>query len=516
MKKLYLLAIYISFLSITNIAKAQSTGYIVLNEYMPWTTQNCSSSAEFVELYNFGPGPVDIGCYMVTDGDYSITIPPNTIVNAGQFFVIGGMDSIPRGCANVDYSTNVDLNWNTCNCTSGVIPSTNGGLLTDGGSADEQIVFLDPNLKVVDAVVRNLPSETSADIISSIVNGNCVSKKFNLDSLAVNYETIGESAGRGNSFARQVNGDCVWVKDPQQSGGTTNNRSTTVTGSLTSVLHLPRVNACDSNGNVSVSFTGITNYSSIFPVNYILAKDADSNNVFDLNDIYIHAIDSTSPTVDITDLTRGSYRLAIEPRGGCNYQFFSFTILPCKTTVLEPGTFHFSATRKDKYVQLLWTSEKMETVRRFDVEKSIDGRVFNAIQSFKIESGLPSFQKFKYFDLSPPGSKNFYRLKVIYKDDLIAYSPIENIQNNTRTAVVNMFPNPVKDILIVDVTSRTRQAIKYVLLQSDGKILMSKKAILSIGTNKISIKTTAINNGLYIVKMYSNDGSEVVKKFYKQ
>ena len=72
-------------------------GRVLINEYLSWPANSCSVTSEYIELYNFGPGPVDIGCYVLTDGDYSITIPPNTIIQPGQYFVIAGQNSLPLG-----------------------------------------------------------------------------------------------------------------------------------------------------------------------------------------------------------------------------------------------------------------------------------------------------------------------------------------------------------------------------------------------------------------------------------
>ena len=150
--------------------------------------------------------------------------------------------------------------------------------------------------------------------------------------MTINYETIGQSAGRGNSFARKLNGDCEWDKDPQQSGGATNNKAGT-SSSLSSVLSVSNAIACSNNGSVSIGFTGISDYSTIFPMTYILAKDIDSNAVYDLNDTYVNGTDS----------------IAI---------------------ILEPNTFSFSAKKEEKYVQLLWTAEKMERIQKFEIEKA--------------------------------------------------------------------------------------------------------------------------------------------------
>jgi hypothetical protein len=225
MKKAVLILLF--FLLVSNFSFSQ--GRVVINEFMPWTSNLCGGpTAEFVELLNFGPGPVDIGCYILTDGDYSITIPANTILQPGEFYVISGQDVIPGPCANIDSTITANLNWNTCNCTSGAIPTTGDGLFTDGGSANEQVVLLDPGLAIVDAVIRSFPAETSSSITTSTLGGQCTAQTFDLDLLTINYETIGESAGRGNSFARKLDGDCGWVKDPQQSADATNNTPSVV------------------------------------------------------------------------------------------------------------------------------------------------------------------------------------------------------------------------------------------------------------------------------------------------
>jgi len=516
MKKFYLLLIFALCLSLTNSVKGQA-GYVLLNEYMPWTTNTCTVNGEFIELYNFGPGPVNVGCYMVTDGDFSITFPPNTIINAGQFFVLGGKDTIPYGCANIDSAVFVDLNWSTCNCTSGTIPTTGDGFLTDGGSANEQVVLFDPNLKIVDAVVRKLPAESSTAITSSTMAGACVSKVFDLDTMSISYEIIGQSAGRGNSFARKLDGDCEWDKDPQQSGGATNNTAGSTVSSLSSVLSITNPNACSDNGSISIAFTGVSDYSTVFPVDYILAKDVDSNNVFDLADLYINGVDSTSPSVDISGLSAGHYEIALQPKSGCNYQFYEFTILPCNTVLLESGTFNFYAKRQDNSVQLTWTASKIERTQKFEIERSVDGINFKKIQSFAIQSKIQSIQSFKFYDVNALVGTSYYRIKILYNNNTVAYSAVKKIEGvDVERNAITLFPNPVLNILNVNFQSESSKDIVVMLLQADGKSLRQKQTHVNIGYNKIIMETTGIQKGLYFIKIYDKTGRTAIKKIYKQ
>ncbi|MBO9684225.1 MAG: lamin tail domain-containing protein, partial [Flavisolibacter sp.] len=109
-------------------------GKVLINEFMPWA--KCNTTSEFIELMNFGPGPMDIGCYIVTNGTYSVTIPPNTILQKGQYFILSGEDVLAKGCGNEDSLVRVNLNWTNCNCTNVPIPTTGDGFLKDGGNGN--------------------------------------------------------------------------------------------------------------------------------------------------------------------------------------------------------------------------------------------------------------------------------------------------------------------------------------------------------------------------------------------
>ena len=58
-------------------AASNAQGRLVINEFMAWPANSCPISSEFIELKNMGPGPMNIGCYVITDGDFAITIPAN-------------------------------------------------------------------------------------------------------------------------------------------------------------------------------------------------------------------------------------------------------------------------------------------------------------------------------------------------------------------------------------------------------------------------------------------------------
>jgi hypothetical protein len=330
-RSVFALIALISLLLTASASKGQ--GRVLINEYLAWAGKSCPVTAEYIELYNFGPGPMNIGCYILTDGDYSITIPANIILLPGQFYLIAGQSTISLTCDSTSPPIPVNLNWNNCsNCTSAPIPTTGDGFMTDGGNGSEQLVLLDPNLSIVDAIVRDVPESSST--ITTASTAGCSSKTFNLSTMRVRYERVGESQGRANSFARKVNGGCGWLKDTQQSPGQDNNTTGNTPQFTASVTTVQPVD-CTEKGMASIQILN-ANYSTVFPMKYLLGKDIDSNSVYNEFDLYSSGVDSVPTNIELTNLDAGLYKVVVETQDGCDLQALNFSILNCVSVPLYP------------------------------------------------------------------------------------------------------------------------------------------------------------------------------------
>ncbi|MFM7672204.1 MAG: lamin tail domain-containing protein [Bacteroidota bacterium] len=421
---------------------AQSQGHVVINEYMPWPGSSCGTTAEFVELLNFGPGPVDIGCYILTDGDYSITIPEGTVLQPGQFYVIGGRDSIEAPCANLDSTIRVHLNWNKCGCTSAPIPTTGDGFMTDGGTANEQVVLLDPQLNIIDAVARSLPVESSTTITTMAPAwSSCPNSTFNLNLLNVVYETIGQSAGRGNSFAKSTDGDCGWVKDPQQSSGATNNRG----GEVQAIQYnfcFVKASTCGRDGKVAVTVTA-PDYAAVFPMPYILALDSNNNGQFDVNDQYTTGVVTNPNTITIDSLRAGNYRLTVSSAKGCYLRTFPFNISGCAVVTLPLKLRSFIANRMGEDVRYGWTIEEANLLDQVVVEGSDNGNEYQILRTIPVPVGIPS-EWTNQLQLPTSADIRFVRIRMITR--LQEHSWSQTIQLGTALTrnTERVYPNPTR------------------------------------------------------------------------
>jgi hypothetical protein len=483
-----------------------SQGRVVINEYMPWTSNTCGGpTAEFIELLNFGPGPVNIGCYIVTDGDFAVTIPPNTIIQAGQFFVLSGQNVIAAPCANIDSTVHTHLNWNTCNCTSGIIPATGDGWLTDGGAANEQVVLLDPNLNVIDAVARSLPVEPSSTITTFLAGGQCTAKTFNLDSMNINYETIGESAGRGNSFARKLDGDCGWVKDPQQSANATNNTS----GDVSDVKYnffITKAQTCSNDGSVAVTVTA-PDMSVVFPMSYILAFDSNGDGIFSAIDTYTYGTVTNPNTVFVSNLAPGTYRLTIASVKGCFLHTFPFTILDC-FPVLPVRLISFGVTRTDNTLSCRWSIAHAENISRVIIEASVTGQDFKEIRTVQYDSSYN--ENWSYNTSIPTIAETYFRIRIETKNGQQIISSVIHL-NSASFTINKLWPNPVKDQLFGEAYFNRGGVADYHIYNLNNQVLSKGRISIQQGINSFTIPIHSMPSGSYYLVIENKPANEIIR-----
>lgn len=467
-----------------------SQGKIVINEFMPWA--GCNTTSEFIELMNFGPGPMDIGCFVVTNGIYSVTIPPNTVLQRGQYFVLSGQDILAKNCGNEDSTIQVDLNWTTCNCTNVPIPTTGDGFLQNGGNGNDKVVLLDPNLNVVDAVATNIPVSSSTVITTPALSGGCGSKTFDLRTMNISYESTGAATGNNNSIARKIDGDCGWVKTTAISADAPNKTgsSASATYDFTSVS----TTQCNTTaGSISIQVNS-ANVDALFPMNYTIAFDADGNNLFNNADQYVYGVDNSSPTIDIDNLAYGRYRIAVGSSSSCNLKSYDFYVFNCYTVVLPVRLLYFNYEgRQDGKHVFKFKVDDASTLNNIVLEGGRSGQ-FQAVSSM---SG--PFRNNEISMAADADSFTHYRLKFISYAGVVSYS--QELKVSLQNSSVLFWPNPVGNRLFVKIKALSKGKLSYRILNSQGHEIMKSDIEANSGEQTISISTNHFNKGIYYLMM---------------
>jgi len=357
--------------------------------------------------------------------------------------------------------------------------------------------LLDPNLKVVDAVVRNYPVEPSTLITTPTLAGGCSSKSFDLDLMNINYETLGMSAGRGNSFARKLDGDCGWVKDPQQSANATNNTPGTVSDASYS-LSIVKSMDCDSlHGSIDI-YVSVSNYATTFPMNYTIARDINNDGLFDFSDAYTYGVDSTPPSITIMGLPLGRYKITVASVNGCFLKTFDVSILPCNG-ILSQSTLHYFrlAGKQGGNSIFEWELTHSEEISSIYLEKSTDGYRFQRVATLDslTFTGVRDFTQIIPADNLPC----FYRLHLIDREGKSIYSAvIRSALSEGQNASV--WPNPATSTVHFQLYSESSYLLHYQVFSTTGTLVKQGNGMMLKGINNFEVAIADLLPGAYLIQ----------------
>jgi len=173
-----------------------------------------------------------------------------------------------------------------------------------------------------------------------------------------------------------------------------------------------------------------------------------------------------------------------------------------------------TAYSKDKY-----SGAFDETRPGFELQTSEDGANYKKTDATISKSSMNSENAIKsYIDRNATGV-SYYRLKQTGKAGNIIYSNVVMLQNKAieTSQAISVYPNPVKDILNVELGKSNTANMSMIVVDSYGKTVINKVIEQSNtgGINHIQLSTSDLPAGVYILKL--TNGSETTStRFVKK
>ncbi|MEO7522992.1 MAG: T9SS type A sorting domain-containing protein [Ferruginibacter sp.] len=192
----------------------------------------------------------------------------------------------------------------------------------------------------------------------------------------------------------------------------------------------------------------------------------------------------------------------VTKRRSC-FPFPSCGVVPVKLT-------SFTGKVDNNKPTLAWKTESEENTEHFEVERSTDAVNFKTISELpsKAVNGLGA----SYTTVDPYAFAgiNFYRLKMVDRDGSFAYSNVVKLETGKKTlAVTQLYPNPVKDILNVELQSEKRQVVSVILFDITGKQVQVSSTSLTEGLNNTTVELGKLAGGTYILQYKNNEGNNL-------
>lgn len=195
----------------------------------------------------------------------------------------------------------------------------------------------------------------------------------------------------------------------------------------------------------------------------------------------------------------------------CQVSQSSLEINPSKCDEPLPVTLtYLSGSYNEGLVTLSWATADEINSSKFEVQKSIDGYLWNYLGEIAAHGESSTLQKYHFVDSEPVHGKSYYRLKMIDKNYSYEYSRAISIEigdQNINDLLTEIFPNPATDILEIK-SSDWNEITQLEVLDQTGQI------ILNVSEPKDpKLKVTGLKSGVYILRIIKRSGESAVNRF---
>lgn len=164
------------------------------------------------------------------------------------------------------------------------------------------------------------------------------------------------------------------------------------------------------------------------------------------------------------------------------------------------------ATPIGKAVQLDWITASEKNSSHYEIERSADAKAYTTLG--KVEANGNSFSKLSYVftDEKPLSGINYYRLKMVDKDESYEYSKIVSASFNTpfQKIAIKAYPNPASYTIAVEPFEGFKSLNIYSL---QGALLMK--------STTVEANISSLNTGIYFLEVENTEGYVSRVKFVK-
>lgn len=175
-------------------------------------------------------------------------------------------------------------------------------------------------------------------------------------------------------------------------------------------------------------------------------------------------------------------------------------------TVLPFELVFFNARAQDRQVELNWIAANDDALF-FDIERSINGRLFSRIAS--IPAGTNS-QHYRFTDKDISEPELFYRLKIILKSGAAMYSSIVRAGLSKPFFRLSASPNPAQAYTVIHTGTGSEAASYTVRLYTAAGVAVD--APVQKGNGYLLLTTAGLPRGVYYVCFYRlQEQAQVIK-----
>ncbi len=159
--------------------------------------------------------------------------------------------------------------------------------------------------------------------------------------------------------------------------------------------------------------------------------------------------------------------------------------------------------------RLEWKTDQEVNVKNFEVQKSLDGMIFNTIAESDAK-GMSGVNSYEYTDRDLKAGKTYYRIKENDKDSKFLFSRIESV-TITEQQLLKIYPNPViNNKLLFNAINFARGNYLISIYDLQGKKVFSTTKFFNNNVIELQLGM-GIVRGTYLLKVGEGLNVETIK-----
>lgn len=171
----------------------------------------------------------------------------------------------------------------------------------------------------------------------------------------------------------------------------------------------------------------------------------------------------------------------------------------------------FTAQTTGRAVQLAWTTASEQDSKHFEVERSADGKSFEAIGIVAAQGSTSLVTNYTFHDMSPLSGVAYYRLKQVDEDGTYTYSKTVAVRT-TPTVTASLYPTVASHDLKLGVP-HARSAYQIVVYDQLGSAVLQQHVS---GSGTYTLNVSNLRHGSYVLVLLDEAGQKQSLRFLKK
>ncbi len=171
--------------------------------------------------------------------------------------------------------------------------------------------------------------------------------------------------------------------------------------------------------------------------------------------------------------------------------------------------------RNGRYTNLQWVTLLEKDDESYIIERSVgDEKNFMPIKTVTPLSKDNSAKIYRDVDTAPIEGENFYRIKQTFIDGSFIYTKVKSLKFDAQKQEMVIYPNPVMDIMNVNMQAYAKRASTIQILDSNGRVIETIEK--AADTDALQFNVQHLPAGFYKITSLSQNQEVITSNFVVQ